>query len=241
MPVRIVIADDHNVMRAGLRLLLERQTDMVVAGEAGDGREAVRLVSELKPDVVVMDVGMPGLNGVEAAHRIVDEDPRTAVLVLSMHSDESYILRALRAGAKGYILKDSAQAELIEGIRCVAQGRPYFSRKVSRLLKEDYIAKMNERGAQDSYELLSSREREILQMLGEGLSNKEVANTLNLSLYTVETHRSHILQKLNLHSVPELILYAIRKGLVVRGGSGPTGAFPAEPVETLRQNSGERT
>jgi DNA-binding NarL/FixJ family response regulator len=144
----------------------------------------------------------------------VQDHPKTCVVVLSMHSDESYILRSLRAGAKGYLLKDSAQADLITAIRHVSQGRSFFSPKVSRLLHEDYVSELKSRGADDSYELLSDREREILQLIGEGRSNKEVANLLNLSLYTVETHRSHILQKLDLHSIPELILYAVRKGIV---------------------------
>jgi DNA-binding NarL/FixJ family response regulator len=214
MPIRILLADDHNVLRDGLRLLLERQSDLTVVGEAADGRETVRLVSETRPDVVVMDVAMPVMNGVEATRRIMQEHPRTCVVILSMHNDESYVLRSLRAGAKGYLLKDSAQADLITAIRHVAQGRSFFSPKVSRLLHEEYVEELESRGADDSYELLSDREREILQLIGEGRSNKEVANLLNLSLYTVETHRSHILQKLDLHSIPELILYAVRKGIV---------------------------
>jgi DNA-binding NarL/FixJ family response regulator len=214
MPIRILLADDHNIMRDGLRALLERQSDMVVIGEAADGRETIRLATETHPDVVVMDVAMPVMNGVEATRRIVQEQPKTCVVILSMHSDESYVLRSLRAGAKGYMLKDSAQADLITAIRHVAEGRSFFSPKVSRLLHEEYVSELRSRGADDSYELLSAREREILQLIGEGRSNKEVANMLNLSLYTVETHRSHILQKLDLHSIPELILYAVRKGIV---------------------------
>ncbi len=214
MPVRILLADDHNIIRDGLRALLERHSDMAVVGEAADGRETVRLAGEIHPDVVVMDLAMPVMNGVEATRRIVQDYPKTHVVILSMHSDESYVLRSLRAGAKGYLLKDSAQADLIAAIRHVSQGRSFFSPKVSRLLHEDYINDLKTRGKDDSYELLSDREREILQMIGEGRSNKDVANLLNISLYTVETHRSHILQKLNLHSIPELILYAVRKGIV---------------------------
>ncbi len=212
--IRILLADDHTVMRAGLRLLLEREPDFVVAGEASDGREAVALASSASPDVVVMDVAMPLLNGIEATRQIAAANPRASVIILSMHSDESYVLRALKAGARGYLLKDSAEADLIKAVRAVHEGRNSFSPAISRMLLEDYIRQLQQRGGEDSYDLLSSREREILQLIAEGKSNKEVAALLNLSLYTVETHRTHILQKLNLHSVPELILYAVRKGII---------------------------
>lgn len=213
--IRVILADDHTVMRSGLRLLLERQNDLQVVGEAADGRETVELALRLAPDVVVMDVAMPNLNGIEAARRIAAANANIGVAILSMHSDESYVIRALRAGAKGYLLKDSAEADLIAAIRAIHDGRSFFSPAISRMLQEDFIREMQSRGFEDSYELLTAREREILQMVGEGRSNKDVANLLNLSLYTVETHRTHILQKLNLHSVPELILYAVRKGFIV--------------------------
>jgi DNA-binding NarL/FixJ family response regulator len=212
--IRIVLADDHTVMRNGLRLLLERQANLTVVGEAADGREAVTLAAEHKPDVVVMDIAMPHLNGVEAARQIVNQSPQIAVVILSMHSDESYVIRSLKAGARAYLLKDSAEADLIEAIRAISVGKSFFSPAVSRLLKEDYMRQLDKMGAEDTYELLTTREREVLQLVAEGQSNKEVANLLNLSLYTVETHRTHILQKLNLHSVPELILYAVRKGII---------------------------
>jgi two-component system, NarL family, response regulator NreC len=212
--IRIVLADDHTVMRSGLRLLLERQPNLTVVGEAADGREAVTLAAEHNPDVVVMDIAMPNLNGVEAARQIVNHNPQTAVAILSMHSDESYVIRSLKAGARAYLLKDSAEADLIEAIRAISTGKSFFSPAVSRILKEDYMRKLDDKGAEDTYELLTTREREVLQLVAEGQSNKEVANFLNLSLYTVETHRTHILQKLNLHSVPELILYAVRKGII---------------------------
>ncbi len=212
--IRIVLADDHTVMRSGLRLLLERQPNLTVVGEAADGREAVTLAAEHHPDVVVMDIAMPNLNGVEAARQIVNHNPQTAVAILSMHSDESYVIRSLKAGARAYLLKDSAEADLIEAIRAISTGKSFFSPAVSRILKEDYMRKLDDKGAEDTYELLTTREREVLQLVAEGQSNKEVANFLNLSLYTVETHRTHILQKLNLHSVPELILYAVRKGII---------------------------
>ena len=212
--IRIILADDHTVMRSGLRLLLERQPNLSVVGEAADGREAVALAAEQKPDVVVMDIAMPNLNGVEAARQIVNHNPQVAVAILSMHSDESYVIRSLKAGARAYLLKDSAEADLIEAIRAIRAGKSFFSPAVRLLLKEDYMRKLEDMGADDSYELLTTREREVLQLVAEGQSNKDVANLLNLSLYTVETHRTHILQKLNLHSVPELILYAVRKGII---------------------------
>jgi DNA-binding NarL/FixJ family response regulator len=201
-------------MRAGLRLLLERVENFEVVGEAADGREAVEIAAAQKPAVVVMDVAMPHLNGVEAARQILSRNPDTAIVMLSMHSDESYVLRSLKAGARAYLLKDSAEADLIAAIHAIIEGRSFFSPGVRALLKEDYIYRLQKFGADDTYELLTAREREVLQLVAEGRSNKEVASVLGLSLYTVETHRTHILQKLNLHSVPELILYAVRKGII---------------------------
>ena len=212
--VRILLADDHTVMRAGLRLLLERHEDFEVVGEASEGRQAVDIATELKPAVVVMDIAMPQLNGVEAARQILSRDPETAIVMLSMHSDESYVLRSLKAGARAYLLKDSAEADLVSAIQAIIEGKSFFSPGVRALLKEDYIHRLAKFGADDTYELLTPREREVLQLVAEGRSNKEVAALLNLSLYTVETHRTHILQKLNLHSVPDLILYAVRKGII---------------------------
>jgi DNA-binding NarL/FixJ family response regulator len=212
--IRVLLADDHIIMRKGLRLLLERQENITVVGEASDGRECVELAQAEKPDVVVMDIAMPNLNGIEAARQIVAQNPAIAVAVLSMHSDESYVIRALKAGARAYLLKDSAESDLIGAIRALSDGKSFFSPAISKLLVEDYMLQIERKGVDDSYELLTTREREILQLLAEGKSNKEVANMLNLSLYTVETHRTHILQKLNLHTVPELILYAVRKGII---------------------------
>lgn len=212
--IRILLADDHVVMRAGLRMLLEKNEDFVVEGEADDGRQAVALADQLQPDVIVMDIAMPNLNGIDAARQILAKHPRIAVVILSMNSDETYVLRALKSGVRAYILKDSAESDLIEAVRAARQGRSYFSNSVSRTLLEDYTRQLQQRGIEDSYELLSTREREVLQLIAEGKSNKEVAGLLNLSLHTVETHRTHILQKLNLHSVPELILYAVRKGVI---------------------------
>jgi two-component system, NarL family, response regulator NreC len=212
--VRILLADDHNILRDGMRLLLERQPGFAVVGEAGDGREIVELAREHHPDVVVMDIAMPNMNGIEATRRIVEKQPDTGVVILSMHYDESYVLRSLKAGARAYLLKDALKSELIAAIRAVAEGRSFFSPKVSRILQEDYVEALGRKDADDSYELLTDREREILQLVAEGKTNKEIATILNVSLYTVDTHRTHILQKLNLHSVPELILYAVRKGII---------------------------
>lgn len=212
--IRILLADDHTVVRKGLRLLLESQPGFTVVADAPDGRETVALAEEHQPDVVVMDVAMPILNGIEAARQISAKQPQAAIVFLSMHADESYVLKALKAGARAYLLKDSAEHDLIAAIKAVNEGKAFFSPAISKMLVEDYVRQMRERDVEDSYELLTTREREILQLLAEGKNNKEVANLLNLSLYTVETHRSNIFQKLNLHSSAELILYAIRKGVI---------------------------
>jgi DNA-binding NarL/FixJ family response regulator len=213
-PIRILLADDHTVVRKGLRLLLESQPGFAVVADAPNGREAVALADEHHPDVVVMDVAMPMLNGIEAARQILARQPHAAVVFLSMHADESYVLRALKAGARAYLLKDSAERDLIDAVHAVSEGKAFFSPAISKMLVEDYMRQMQERKVEDSYELLTTREREILQLLAEGKNNKDVANLLNLSLYTVETHRANIFQKLNLHSGAELILYAIRKGVI---------------------------
>lgn len=213
-PIRILLADDHTVMRRGLRLLLESQPEFKVVAEAADGRQAVQLAEEAQPDVAVVDIAMPNFSGIEAAQRIISAQPRTAVVILSMHSDEGYVLRALKAGAKGYLLKDSAEGDLIEAIKSVHAGKTFFSPEISRMLVEDYVREIRTRGVEDSYDLLTSREREILQLLAERKSNKEIASALNLSPYTVETHRRNLQEKLDLHSLAELILYAVRKGIV---------------------------
>jgi DNA-binding NarL/FixJ family response regulator len=213
-PIRILLADDHTIVRDGLRAILEREPDMAVIAEAADGRECIRLAESSTPDVVVMDLGMPNMNGMEATRRIVSANPRIGIVILSMHQDESYVLGALKAGAKGYLLKDSMRGEVLQAIRAVYHGRSFLTRKVAQMLQEDYVSRLEERGLEDRYDLLSDREREVLQFIVEGRSNKEVANLLNISLTTVETHRGHILQKLDIHSVPELILYAVRKGII---------------------------
>jgi two-component system response regulator NreC len=212
--IRILLADDHTVVRDGLRALLEREPDMTVVAEAADGRESVRLAATESPDVVVMDLAMPNMNGMEATRRIVAGNARTKVVILSMHQDESYLLGALKAGAKGYLLKDSMRGEVVQAIRAASQGRSFLTRKVAQILQEDYVSRLQQRGLEDRYELLSDRERGVLQIIAEGRSNKEAATLLNISLSTVETHRAHILQKLDIHGIPELILYAMRKGII---------------------------
>jgi len=194
--------------------LLESQPGFTVVAEAADGRQAIDQALATNPDVAVLDIAMPHLNGTEAAERITEALPSTAVVILSVHSDESYVLRALKAGAKGYLLKDSAEGDLIEAIKAVSQGKAFFSPEISRVLVEDYVREIKTRGVKDSYELLTGREREILHLLAEGKSNKDIAALLNLSLYTVETHRRNLQEKLNLHSFPELVLYAVRKGVI---------------------------
>ncbi len=212
--LRVLLADDHTVMRAGLRSLLEVQANLEVVGEAENGRDAVALSATLHPDVVVIDVGMPLLNGIEATKALLKESPSIGVVILSMHSDESYVIRALQAGARAYLLKDSAASELLAALDAVSHGKSFFSSAISRLLAEDYVRVLKQKCVTDSYELLTMREREILQLVAEGKTNKEVAVDLNISPYTVETHRGNILEKLNLHNPAELILYAVRKGII---------------------------
>ena len=212
--IRILLADDHTVMRRGLRLLLESQPEFSVVAEAADGRQAVEHAEATQPDVAVIDIAMPNLSGIEAAQRIAAAQPHMAIVILSMHSDEGYVLRALKAGAKGYLLKDSAEGDLIAAIKAVHQGKTFFSMEISKMLVEDYIREIRTRGAEDSFDMLTSREREILQLLAERKSTKEIAQALNLSPYTVETHRRNLHEKLNLHTQAELILYAVRKGVI---------------------------
>jgi two-component system response regulator NreC len=212
--IRIVLADDHTIIRSGLRLLLEQQPDFKVVAEAEDGRAAVERIAQHHPDVAILDIGMPQLNGIEATRQIVAQEPHPNVVILSMHSDEGYVLRALKAGARAYILKNAAEADLIRAVRAVSEGKSFFSPVISKMLLEDYVRQVSEKEVEDSYDLLTPREREILQLLAEGKTNKEVAVILNLSPHTIDTHRGNLLQKLNLHSVPELILYAVRKGVI---------------------------
>ena len=215
MSFRVLIADDHGVVRQGLRTLLEKSPEVSVVGEAADGREAVRLAAELHPNIVVMDLAMPLLNGIDAAAQIIARDPGIQVIILSMHSDESYILRALNAGAKGYLLKDAAEGDILPAVRTVASGRPYFSPVIAATLLDEYLQTMKKHKVQDSYDLLTDREKDVLQLLAEGKTNKEVAALLSLSPYTVESHRTNLMQKLNLHNTAEIVLYAVRKNLIL--------------------------
>lgn len=211
---RILLADDHGVVRQGLRAVLARDASFEVIGESGDGREAVRLADALQPDVVIMDISMPQLNGIEAAKQIVKANPRTHIIIFSMHSDETYLMRALQAGVKGYLLKESAEEDLIRAVRMVAQGKPFFSPAVTSALLADYMRDMQQRNLRDSYDLLTEREKEVLQLLAEGKSNKEAATVLDLSTNTVETHRTNLMQKLGLHNTAEIVLYAVRKKII---------------------------
>jgi two-component system response regulator NreC len=212
--VRIMIADDHPLVRSGLRAVLERDGEFQVVAEAADGYEAIELAVLHKPDVILLDVGMPRLSGPDAAQSISQKLPAARIVMLSMHSDEAYVLRALKAGARGYLLKASPEADVLAAIRAVAAGNAYFSPSITKLLVEEYVVEARRRGVEDSYDLLSTREKEILQLLASGKNNREIADLLFISVATVETHRNNIFQKLHLHNLAELILYAVRKGLI---------------------------
>jgi DNA-binding NarL/FixJ family response regulator len=207
--IRIVLADDHGVVRQGFRRILDAQPDMEIVGEASNGKEALELAAKFTPDVVVMDVAMPELNGIEATRRMAEAAPRTRVLALSMHKDSVYVREILRAGARGYLLKDAVDEDLIAAVRAVSRGEGYLSPGVADAVLTDYRQHVT-----DPIDLLTSREREVLQLIAEGKTNKEIATTLNLSVYTVDAHRGRIMEKLNLHSTGELVRFAIRKGLV---------------------------
>jgi DNA-binding NarL/FixJ family response regulator len=212
--IRVLLADDHGVVRKGLRFLLGDESSIEVVGEAADGHQAVRLADELSPNVVVMDIAMPNLNGIQATAEMTKRNPRIGVVILSMHSDEAYLVRALSAGAKGYLLKDSAEPDLIRAVQAVAQGRPFFSPLISQTLLEDYVRRLQQEGIEDSYDLLTAREKEVLQLLAEGKSNKEAASVLGVSASTVETHRTNLMQKVDLHNTAEIVLYAVRKKII---------------------------
>jgi two-component system response regulator NreC len=213
--LRVLLADDHGIVRRGLRSLLESEPDVTVVAEAADGLEALRLAGETQPDVLVLDIGMPKLNGIEVAARTQKSERPPRVIILSMHADESYIIRALAAGARAYLLKDATDEDLVPALRAVASGKPFFSPAVTEVLVEDYVRRLQARGLTDSYHLLTDREKEVLHLLAEGRSNKEVATLLDLGLSTVETHRANLMQKLNLHNTAEIVLYAVRKGIIM--------------------------
>jgi two-component system response regulator NreC len=213
--LRVLLADDHSIVRRGMRALLETEPGVEVVAEAADGLEALRMCEEQRPDLLILDVAMPKLNGIDVAARAqkMANPPRT--IMLSMHLDESYVIRALNAGARGYLLKDATDEDLLPAIRAVAAGKSFFSPAVSGVLAEEYMQQLQQRGLTDSYDLLTDREREVLQALAEGRSNKEVATLLDVGVSTVETHRANLMQKLNLHSTAEIVLYAVRKRLIV--------------------------
>ena len=210
----MLLADDHSIVRRGLRALLEEAGHTVVA-EAGDGLEAIRLCEEHRPDLLILDIGMPRLNGIEVAARTQKLPRPPGVIILSMYGDESYIIRALSAGARAYLLKSATDEDLLPAVQAVASGKPFFSPAVAAVLVEDYVRRLQTRGLTDSFLLLTDREKEVLQLLAEGRSNKEVATLLDLGLSTVETHRANLMQKLGLHNTAEIVLYAVRKGIIV--------------------------
>ena len=212
--LRLLLGDDHAMLRHGLKKILEDRQDWCVVAEAGNGRDAVREVVALKPDIAVLDIGMPLLNGLEATRQIVRHVPSVRVLILSMHSDQAYVTQALQAGAKGYILKESAAAELVEAISALASGKSFFSPAVAQVVFDDYTRRLTEKGITDPYEALSEREREVLQLVAEGRSSKEIGDLLSISPATVETNRAHLLQKLGLHNTVEVVRYAARRGIV---------------------------
>jgi DNA-binding NarL/FixJ family response regulator len=213
--LRVLLADDHSIVRRGMRALLETEQSVQVVAEAADGLEALRMCEEHRPDLLILDVAMPRLNGIDVAARVQKMDPPPRTIMLSMHLDESYVMRSISAGACGYLLKDTTDEDLLPAVRAVAEGRSFFSPAVSGVLAEEYVQQLKERGLNDSYDLLTDREKQVLQLLAEGRSNKEVASLLDLGLSTVETHRANLMQKLNLHSTAEIVLYAVRKRLIV--------------------------
>jgi two-component system, NarL family, response regulator NreC len=207
--IRILLADDHAVVRQGFKMILDAQPDMEIVGEAANGREVIALAGEVHPDVVIMDVAMPELNGIEATRRLAEVSPHARVLALSMHKDSVYVREVLRAGARGYVLKESGAGDLVNAVRAVASGEGYLSPAVSNAVLDDY-----RRHVTNPIDLLTSREREVLQMLAEGKTNKEIAAVLNLSVYTIDAHRGRVMEKLNIHSINELVRFAVRNGLI---------------------------
>jgi DNA-binding NarL/FixJ family response regulator len=213
--LRVLLADDHSIVRRGMRSLLETEQSLEIVAEAADGLEALRLCEEHRPDLLILDVAMPKLNGIDVAARAQKLQPPPQAIMLSMHLDESYVMRSINAGARAYLLKDATDEDLLPAIRAVAAGKSFFSPAVSHVLAEEYMQQLQERGLTDSYDLLTDREKEVLHLLAEGRSNKEVAAQLDVGVSTVETHRANLMQKLNLHSTAEIVLYAMRKRLIV--------------------------
>lgn len=213
-PLRILLADDHTLVRQGLRKLLEARSGWHVVAEAGDGRDAVRQTLALKPDVAIVDIAMPRLNGIEATRQIVRRAPEVRILVLSMYSDDGCVTQAMQAGASGYLLKDSADTDLTQAVLAVARGESFLSPPVARAMLDEYRRQLTDRGVTDRYDALSAREREVFQLIVEGRSNKQVAELLGVTVGTVETHRARVMEKLDLHNAAEMVLYAVRRGVI---------------------------
>jgi len=213
--LRILLADDQGIVRRGMRALLETDPQIEVVAEASDGQEALRLCETAAPDIAILDVAMPKLNGIDVAAQAVKRNPALRAIVLSMYADESYVVRALAAGARGYLLKEATDDDLLPAVRAVAAGKSFFSPAVSQMLLEDYMRHLQQRGLEDTYHLLTDREKEVLQLLAEGRTNKEVAQALDVGVSTIETHRANLMQKLGLHNTAEIVLYAVRKGVIV--------------------------
>ncbi|MBN1994742.1 MAG: response regulator transcription factor [Anaerolineae bacterium] len=209
---RVLLVEDHIVVRQGIKALLSDEPDIEIVGEADNGREALPLVETLQPNLVLMDISMPGLNGIEATRQILQRYPQVKVIILSMHASEEYVFQVLRAGALGYVLKQSDSSEVLMAIRAVLAGGSFLSPPISRAVIDNYVSRAETRGRDSSQDLLTSREREVLQLLAEGLANREIAQQLNISVKTVETHRSNMMSKLNLTGKTELVKYALRKG-----------------------------
>jgi two-component system, NarL family, response regulator NreC len=212
--MRVLLADDHGIVRRGMKALLELEPGIEIVGEAADGAECLRLCETLQPDLAILDIAMPRLNGIEVAARALKQNAQLKVIILSMYADESYVVRALGAGARAYLLKEATEEDLLPAVRAVAAGRSFFSPAVTRLMLEDYVCQLKQRGLEDSYHLLTDREKEVLQRLAEGRSNKQVASDLGVGLSTVETHRANLMQKLSLRNTAEVVLYAVRKGVI---------------------------
>jgi len=212
--IRVLLCDDHTVVRQGLRRILETDDDLEVIGEAGDGRTAIDLAQRLHPHVVVMDIALPELNGVEATRHILKRGDGARVLILTMHADDVCVRQSLRAGARGYLLKDAEDVDLLKAVKAVGRGGSYFSPAISKVLLEAYLGEAGAQEIDDNLALLTAREREVLQLIAEGKTNKEIASRLGVSINTVETHRKHIMEKLDLHNTAEIVRFAVRKKVV---------------------------
>ncbi len=212
MAIRILLVDDHEIMREGMCALLKRRSDMAVVGQAGDGRTAISMAKELSPNIVIMDIGMPNLNGIEATRQLILDNPSTKVMALSTHSDGTIVAKMLKAGAGGYMLKESAFSELLEGIDAMMEGKTYLCTKIAKIVFSDYVNMLSNPKWSGS-DFLSSRENEVLQLVAEGKTTKEIAQLLNLSIKTVDSHREHIMEKLSIHNIAGLTKYAVREGI----------------------------